>query len=120
MSSWFGTVVRTDRKSALWWCSGDFCEEESSAFLLFFPPGILDIELRTLCKPARCFTTELHSCGVGSDLQPGCLLVPMHIFRHAFVYVGRGEFLDLLETLGLFSYSSSYSFGNYTLHREVS
>lgn len=30
-------LVRTDRKSALWWCSGDFCEEESSVYLLIFP-----------------------------------------------------------------------------------
>lgn len=54
-------LVRTDRKSAFWWCSGDFCEEESSVYFFYISPGILDIELIALCKPARYFTTELHS-----------------------------------------------------------
>lgn len=104
MSSWLGTVgtmVRTDRKSALWWHSGDFCEEESSAFL-FFSRGILDIELRALCKRARWFTTELHSCGVvGSDVQPGCLLVPPVHLQACLCVCGQGRVSGPARDLGI-------------------
>lgn len=113
MSSWLGTVgtvVRTDRK-----LYGGVLEtsvtKKAVLFFFSFSPGILDIELRALFKPARCFTTELHSCGVGLDLQPGCLLSPCTSSGMPLC-VGRGECLGLLETLGLFSSSSSCSSGN--------
>lgn len=68
-------LVRTERKSALP-VFDRLCEEESS------------FELRALCRPSRCFTTELHFQYVSGVyfseglLQQG-LLVLVHLFRHA-------------------------------------